>query len=129
MRKLRNSALVSQALWELLCYDARLRVGGFALVRRSLRQPARRPQADGATGEAEVCRAIEWAVSLYWKPVQCLQRSVVTVRILRKRSLDAKVVVGCRPEPFFSHAWVEVGGRVVYGSPRFRAMLQPLMQL
>lgn len=129
MRRTGISTLVSQALWELLCYDVRLRVGGFALVRRSLRKPARQPQSNIAVDEAEVCRAMEWAVSLYWKPVKCLQRSVVTARLLRRRSLDARVVVGCRPEPFFSHAWVEIGGRVVYGSPSFKNRLPALMQL
>jgi hypothetical protein len=36
------------------------------------------------------------------------------------------VAIGYRPAPFFSHAWAELDGRVVYGSPAYRQRLQLL---
>ncbi len=66
---------------------------------------------------------------LYWKPVRCLQKSVATARLLRRHRVDAKVVVGCRPEPFYSHAWVEVEGRVVNESPLYKVRLPALLEL
>src|ERR1041384_5341892 len=62
----------------------------------------------------------------YWKPVLCLQRAVCTVRLLRRHGIFARLVIGYRPSPFFSHAWVEVDGRVVYGSPAYQKRLKPL---
>jgi len=56
-----------------------------------------------------------------------LQRSVCTVRMLRKYGIDARLVIGYRPSPFFSHAWVEVNGRVVYGSTAYQQRLQSLL--
>src|SRR5215813_13721417 len=52
--------------------------------------------------------------------------TVCTVRLLRKHGVHARLVIGYRPSPFFSHAWVEVDGRVVYGSPAYQKRLQPL---
>ena len=55
-----------------------------------------------------------------------LQRTVCTVRLLRKHGVHARLVIGYRPLPVFSHAWVEVDGRVVYGSPAYQKRLHPL---
>jgi hypothetical protein len=48
------------------------------------------------------------------------------VRLLRKHDVVARLVIGYRPVPFFSHAWVEVNGRVVNDSPAYRERLQVL---
>ncbi|MEI9974385.1 MAG: lasso peptide biosynthesis B2 protein [Ignavibacteriota bacterium] len=37
---------------------------------------------------------------------------------MRDRGIPAEVVIGYRPAPFFSHAWVEIGGRVANGFSR-----------
>jgi len=121
--------LVLGALWELVRYEFLVRIGGFQGIRHSMLKPVRRSLLASGASEAEVCRAVDWALSLYWKPVLCLQRSVATARLLRKQRLDAKVVVGCRPEPFFSHAWVEISGRVVNDSPLYKMKLPALLQL
>jgi len=51
---------------------------------------------------------VSLAACFYWKPVRCLQRSVAAMRLLRKCGIDGRLVIGYRPSPFFSHAWVEV---------------------
>jgi hypothetical protein len=66
---------------------------------------------------------------LYWKRIRCLQRSIVTARLMRNRGILAEVVIGYRAAPFFSHAWVEVGGRVVNELPSYRTRLQVLERL
>jgi Transglutaminase-like superfamily len=58
--------------------------------------------------------------------VLCLQRAICTVRLLRKQGIDAHLMIGYCPSPFFSHAWVEVEGRVVYGSAAYQKRLQLL---
>jgi Transglutaminase-like superfamily len=128
MTRLRKFSLTAQALWGLMRYDALLAIGGFARVRRSLGRPARlvSPPHDECR---RIVDAMDWAIAFYWKPVLCLQNAVVTATLLRRRGIPAEVVIGCRPEPFFSHAWVEVEGRVVNDSPVYRQQLPALARL
>jgi len=89
-------------------------------------------RVDSRNGRAEtkeICEAISLATCFYWKPVHCLQRSVVAARLLRKHGVNGRVVIGYRPSPFFSHAWVEVNGRVVNDSPAYKDRLHVLCTL
>jgi hypothetical protein len=113
-----------RVLWELVRYDVLSKVLGFAGLRRRMR-PARQSTAAGAAVEA-VCQAVACMTSFYWKPLLCLQRSIVTARVLRANGIRADVVIGYRAYPFFSHAWVEVGGRVVNDSSAYQYKLQLL---
>ena len=65
----------------------------------------------------EACRrasdAVDRACVLYFKPVQCLQRSAATVCLLRQLGAPAHLVIGARHLPFQAHAWVEVEGHVI----------------
>jgi len=126
---MQNGILTLEAFWELLRYDLLVRLGGFPFVRRSLRKPAPGGPSKPGIQASDICRAVDRAMCFYWKPVKCLQRSVATARLMRKRRLAASVVVGCRPEPFCSHAWVEIDGRVVNDSPGYKLRLQTLFQL
>jgi hypothetical protein len=47
--------------------------------------------------------------------------------LLRQYGIYARLAIGYRPSPFFSHAWVEVNGRVVYGSAAYQKRLQSLL--
>ena len=75
------------------------------------------PSAMQRTGDQELKAAILQMVSgtccFYWKKVLCLQRAIVTARVLRRYGFDAEVVIGCRNAPFTGHAWVEIAGAVV----------------
>ncbi|HUI57389.1 MAG TPA: lasso peptide biosynthesis B2 protein [Bryobacteraceae bacterium] len=120
------SALVAEALWELLRYDIVLRTGGFRRIHRSLRKVKLERPDNGNRLETRILTAMRWALSLYWRPALCLQRSVATARMYRRHGIGAEVVIGCRPEPFLSHAWVEINGRVVNDSPVYQQRLQVL---
>jgi hypothetical protein len=113
-----------RVLWELVRYDVVSRISGFAGVRRRMR-PARESARPRARVDA-VCQAVGCMTSFYWKPLLCLQRSIVTARVLRANGIQAEVVIGYRASPFFSHAWVEVGGRVVNDSSAYQTKLQLL---
>jgi hypothetical protein len=119
-----SARLVTHALWEMARYDMLEKCLGFAGVKRRMR-PARGSDTGAAAVEA-VCEAVGRTSSFYWKPLLCLQRSVVTARLLRSQGIQADVVIGFRANPFFSHAWVEVGGRVVNDSPAYQSKLQLL---
>lgn len=120
-----SARLLLRALWEMARYDLVSKVFGFAGVRRRMGRPARRSRAGGAHIDA-VCEAVGAISAFYWKPLLCLQRSVVTARLLRSHGIEADVVIGYRADPFLSHAWVEVGGRVINDSPAYQNKLQLL---
>ncbi len=119
-----RTVLVARALWELLRYDLVAAAFGFRGIHRGLRRvSAKRPNAPP---EQAIAEAFEFAASLYWKPARCLQRSVALARLLRAYAYPAELVIGFRLAPFFSHAWVEVEGRVINGSSALPAKLHVL---
>ena len=124
MNKAKRTWLVCKALYELARYDVIVSLRGSGRILKQLR---RQSIAERATDQEQViCDAVLLATCLYFKPVLCLQRAVCTVRLLRRHGIYARLVIGYRPTPFFSHAWVEVDGRVVYGSPAYQKRLKPL---
>ena len=126
MKRTKYTWLVFRAFCEIVRYDAVLRFRGSGAVLQQVRRQSVSERPASAELERAVCDAVLLATCFYWKPVLCLQRSVCTVRLLRKYGINARMVIGYRPSPFFSHAWVEVDGRVVYGSPSYQKRLQPL---
>ena len=123
---MRTAFLYARVFWELARYDVLFACGGMKAVRPG--RPAK-GSVPGAKSEQVICRAVRQVVPFYWRPVRCLQRSMVTARMMRGEGIPAEVVIGYRPAPFFSHAWVEVAGRVANDSPVYQARLQVLERL
>jgi Transglutaminase-like superfamily len=78
---------------------------------RSESSPAR-PETAETLAEA---RSLGWVVSrtLVHVPgdTRCLARSLVLTRLLARRGISAKLVIGARAAPeFLAHAWVEHAG-------------------
>jgi len=125
--------LIFQAFWELVRYDLVRSLFGFRRIHAQMaRHSPRRGQGEsaGATEiEQRVAKAVSLASCFYWRPVPCLQRSVAAARLLRKNEVPAELVIGFRPIPFFSHAWVEVQGRVVNDSQEYARRLEVLDRL
>jgi hypothetical protein len=113
-------------MWELIRYDLLFACRGMRAVR------PRRKQVRGP-GEIElertICQTFRSLAPFYWKPIRCLQRAIVTARVMRDYGIPAEVVIGYRPSPFLSHAWVEVGGRVANDSPIYQKSMQVLERL
>lgn len=118
--------LVVRALWELARYDATNALRGFGYIQRQLKRQSPVTKVADPEMRQAVCNAILLATCFYCKPVLCLQRAVCAVRLLRKCGIAAKLVIGYRPAPFFSHAWVEVDGRVVNGSAAYQSRMRVL---
>ena len=129
MGPLSRALLLSRLVKELLRYDLVMATMGFRGVRRP--RPAREFRGSRSQPDLEsaICEAMEYVIPFYWKPVKCLQRSVVTARALRAYGIKADVAIGYRFGPFLSHAWVEVGGRIVNDSTAFQNRLQILERI
>jgi hypothetical protein len=129
MSPLSRVLLFSRLVRELFRYDLVMAILGFRGVRRQM--PIREFRDSRAKPDiaSAICEAVRCIIPFYWKPVQCLQRSVVTARALRAYGIQADVVIGYRLAPFLGHAWVEVGGRIVNDSPVFQQRLQVLERI
>ena len=126
-RAARLASLTAQAWIGLVAFDL-ARPAGFARLCGWLRRrrPALRRQV--ATAE-EIVWSVDEACVWYVKRTACLQRSVVATRVLRRQGFAAEVVIGCRPLPFESHAWVEINGRVVNDLPQYQRAFTVLNRL
>jgi len=120
--------LIAWAWLELLRHDLTMRMHGFARAWSRLDATRTRAGRRWKHGDRIALDAIDWAVTFYPKRVLCLQRSFVTARILRKCGFPANVAIGYRAAPFFSHAWVEVGDRVINDQSAYRQQLNILLR-
>ena len=121
-----KARLIIRAFWQVIRYDVINCTFGFKRVHRAvLNQKVEHLQATSEL-QAVICDAVAIASCFYWRPVLCLQRSFAATILLRKHGVEASLVIGYRPAPFFSHAWVEVNGRVVNDSPAYKERLQIL---
>ena len=118
--------LLFRAMYEIIRYEVVLSLLGSGRILSQLRRQFISAQPGSVELEKAICDALLLATCFYWKPVLCLQRAVCTVRLLRRHGIHARLVIGYRPSPFFSHAWVEVDRRVVYGSPAYQQRLMRL---
>ena len=76
--------LVLIALYEIVRYEVVVAWRGFGCILRQLRRQPVGPKHATSELERAICDAVLLATCFYWKPVLCLQRSVCTVRLLRK---------------------------------------------
>ena len=123
---MKRIGLVSKAVYEIVRYEVVLSLLGSGRILQQLKRQSINAKTVSNELEKAICEAVLLAACFYWKPVLCLQRAVCTVRLLRRHGIHARLVIGYRPSPFFSHAWVEVNGRVVYGSAAYQTRLVPL---
>lgn len=127
MKSVRYLLLVLMALYEITRYDVVVSLGGVGFILRQLRKQRISQTPRSEELQRTICDAVLLATCFYFKPVLCLQRSVSSARLLRAYGIDARLAIGYRPSPFFSHAWVEISGRVAYGSAAYQQRLQTLL--
>ena len=123
---MKRAWLLFRALYEIARYEVIVALLGSGHILSQLKRQSIAAKPASRELEQAICNAVLLATCFYWKPVLCLQRSVCTVRLLRSHGIVARLVIGYRPSPFFSHAWVEVDGRVAYGSPAYQKRLRLL---
>ena len=126
-RRGRLTVLAAQAWLALVAFDL-ARPAGFGRMCAWLqrRRPSARPS--GAASD-DIVWSVDEACVWYVKRTACLQRSVVATWLLRRHGIAAQLVIGCRPLPFESHAWVEVDGCVINDLPQYRRVFVVLNRL
>lgn len=70
-------------------------------------------------------RAADRVIGVLPKDGRCLITSLVVIRVLARRSVDAKVVIGVRNEDgFAAHAWVEFDGSAVLPAGDYHRLVE-----
>lgn len=128
-----TGAARASALWVPIAYlgllisDAILKLLGFSRFHALVRRLPARSTARGSAAQARrIVRSVDQASAFYFKRAWCLQRSAVTVALLRLAGLPAHLVIGIQRIPFYAHAWVELEGRVVNDQPAVRRRFETL---
>lgn len=127
-RAARLTSLTASAWLYLVLFDVMV-LAGFARVHQRVRHArvretqATRPPAD------DIIWAVDEACVWYIKRAACLQRSAVATWLLRRHGIAAELVIGYRPIPFESHAWVEVAGLIVNDRPQYQKHFAVLERL
>lgn len=105
----------------LLTADLLLKIARFERFLRAVRWwPTLNARRRDPEVSQRISAAVDRAATHYFKRAWCLQRSAVTVCLLRLRGIEAELVIGARALPFGAHAWVEIGGQVVNNNPIVR---------
>ena len=105
--------LIVQSYAGLIAHDLFMSRHDFASLHQRVKAfPVRQVMADSSVTEA-VASALDVACCFYPRRALCLQRSVVLVKMLRRRGIPAQMVIGAQKLPFRSHAWVEVEGQII----------------
>ena len=119
-------ALLLEALWMLFKSHV-LAKFGYAALRREMNMAM---ASNGLTNVEDtitvVVAAVDRACRYYPTSPACLQRSVALASMLRKRGIAADLKIGIRQFPFASHAWVEVGGRIINDAQPVRELYPTL---
>lgn len=116
------------ASWLLLAATELVQLAGFARLRHLILH-CRVRRMRGSSRMQDIVWAVDEACVWYLKRVPCLQRSAVTTWMLRRHGTPARLVIGYRPVPFESHAWVEVDGVVVNDRPQYPRVFTVLDRL
>lgn len=129
LRVIRLVRVTGLAWLGLIAFDVAL-LAGFARVHERVRGTRLNaaPAANPASVD-DIVWAVDEACVWYVKRAACLQRSAVATWLLRRCGLRAELVIGYRPIPFESHAWVEVDGHVVNDRPQYQKLFTVLERL
>lgn len=89
-------------------------------------------QTQPQDSETRIREAINIVSSVFHKNMfksDCLTYSFTLKKMLDSRHVDATLVIGVRTQPFYSHAWVEVGGNIVNDDPDLRDKLSVIAEI
>jgi Transglutaminase-like superfamily len=120
LRPSERALLAAEIVASYLQARRELRRAPIAAAIAALRSESLPPQPASVADALGEARRLGWAVARTLRPMpgdtRCLARSLVLTRLLARRGIPAKLVIGARVAPdFLAHAWVEYDGQPVLG--------------
>lgn len=108
-----------------------IKFGGFECIASIKKTPKRK-----ASGSVDIDATVQAAMSNLNKVFacdvsgnRCLTYSLALTILLMRDIPDVRLVVGVRTRPFFSHAWVEVHGKIVNDAVDLRKNLAVILEV
>lgn len=119
------------ALSEVILYEVLNALGGYPLVRKVITNTRASNNSINTRLRLikQVTETVDTVCCFYVRRIGCLHRSFVAVRLLRKLGVNADLVIGVRPVPFLSHAWVEFQNEIVNDRKGYRQKLLVMERL
>lgn len=113
----RDIAIVAEAAALVIPVEVGLRYLSLDALLVRLGRAGRGAARDHAHVDVERAARLVDAVAACYPPATCLKKSLILLRILRKRGFSAELRLGVRKrqDDFSAHAWVECDGRVLLG--------------
>jgi hypothetical protein len=123
---------VLKCLLLLVTSDISLRVLGFARTMRLARFLGGNREGDVADQVIrQTLHNIVVATALYPGRSKCLEQTVASFVLLRRRGAPVQMRLGVQPYPFFAHAWLEMHGHPLTESQevvsRFALLPDPVL--
>jgi hypothetical protein len=116
-----RARLVAEVIAAYFQMRRELRRAPIEAVVAALRSDISLPSLTPGPAALVEARRLGWIVARTLKPLpgdtRCLARSLVLTRMLARRRIPTKLVIGVRTSPdFAAHAWVECDGQPVLSS-------------
>jgi hypothetical protein len=109
---MRRSVLAAEIVVEYLRARRDLRRNGLQGALAAVPRPAERDDAREHEHCLRMGRAVDRTLSLLPSDPRCLIRAVVLARMLARREIGSRLILGVQSAPeFTAHAWVEHRGR------------------
>ena len=123
---------VLRCLLLLFFCDVALRVLGFARTLRWARAMAGNREQDVADEVIrETLRKVIVATAFYPGRSKCLEQTLASYMLLRRRGARVQIRFGVQPYPFYAHAWLELDGQPLTEKPelvsRFALLPDPAL--
>lgn len=122
--------LLCRSIWTLTMAGLIIKSGGYALVVKALRRNSQNicVTAIRSVGTDEIMAHINKVFIFDFSNNRCLTYSLTLYLMARRMGLPAKLMVGVRTRPFFSHAWVELDGVIINDDPELREKLSIILE-
>lgn len=121
-----------RCLFLLAICDVALRTLGFARTLRAAHFLAGNEEADiDDRLIQDTFKSIVTATAFYPGRSKCLEQTLASYVLLRRRGAPVRIRIGVQPYPFFAHAWLELKGAPITETPevvgRFALLPDPAL--
>lgn len=108
---MRRLLLAAEIVVEYLRARRDMRTGGLQGALAAVQRPAERDDPREHQTCVRLGRAVDRTLSVLPSDPRCLIRAIVLARVLARRGIGSRLILGVRSTPEFSaHAWVEHRG-------------------
>jgi hypothetical protein len=110
---MRQLSTILEAYIGIVAHDFFVSRHGLSALHHQIKSFPLSTTSRGVASTELTSHALDIACVFYPKRALCLQRSAVLVKMLRRRGVPARMVIGAQKLPFKAHAWVEVDGEII----------------